>query len=177
MPRVFQHPPGQVIPQLRGHEPVAVAHVLGPRPLPDGLPADGELGAAGDANCFRDGLVGEQLLKCLLVDALGVDGLCLVLGGVVLDGADLGRAAEDPDASQVDVALGAEVLEAEALEEREGVVVGVVVVPLETLGVVEDDVAGEGVVAVDDVPDGGRSLVFFSLFQVGWIDCLTSKRP
>lgn len=71
---------------------------------------------------------------------------------IVLEGLDLGGATEDPGAAEVDVALLAEVFDAEALEEGEGVVVRVVVVPLEALGVVEDDVAGEGVVSVDDVP-------------------------
>lgn len=46
----------------------------------------------------------------------------------------------------------AEVVEAEALEKGEGIVVWVVVVPLEALGMMEDDVAGEGVVSLDDIP-------------------------
>jgi hypothetical protein len=37
------------------------------------------------------------------------------------------------------------------LEERKSIVVGVIVVPLEALGVVEDDVPGQGVVSVNDV--------------------------
>lgn len=87
----------------------------------------------------------------------GVDGLVLLGGGFVLDGLDLGGAAEDPDAAQVGVADLLEVVEAELLQQRERIVVGVVVVPLEALGVVEDDVSGQVVVAVDDVARQTRS--------------------
>jgi hypothetical protein len=118
------------------------------------LATHGELRAARHADDVRDGDFGKQLLEGALVDVLGVDGLVLDGRRLVELGADLGRAAEDPDAAEVDVALVLEVLDAEALEEGQGVVVGVVVVPLEALGVVEDDVAGEGVVAVDDVAGG-----------------------
>lgn len=82
---------------------------------------------------------------------LGVHRLARLAGRGVDLGPDLDGAAQHPGASQVDVALVLEALDLEFLEEGQGVVVEVVVVPLEALGVVEDDVFGEGVVAVDDV--------------------------
>jgi hypothetical protein len=74
---------------------------------------------------------------------------------VVLKWLDLGGAAQDPDAAEVDIALFTKIVEAEALEEGEGVVVWIIVVPLEALGVVKDDVAGQALVSVDDVSGDG----------------------
>lgn len=162
MPGILQHPPAQVIPQRRLCQPLPVRDVGLPRPAAHRLPRHGELGAARHANHRRDRGAGEQLLERRLVHVLGVDGLLALGLVVVLEGLDLGGAAEHPGAAQVDVALLAEVVEAEALEEREGVVVGVVVVPLEALGVVEDDVAGEGVVSVDDVSAFAVSCLLFT---------------
>jgi hypothetical protein len=161
VPGVLQHPPAQVIPQRRLGQPLPVRDVVLPRPAAHRLPRHGELGTARHANHRRDGRAGEQLLERRLVHVLGVYGLLALGLVVVLEGLDLGGAAEHPGAAQVDVALLAEVVEAEALEQREGVVVGVVVVPLEALGVVEDDVAGEGVVSVDDVSALAVSCLIF----------------
>lgn len=152
MPRIFQHPTAQVILQPRIHQPLPIPHIIPLRPRPDRLPAGGKLRAARHADLLGDGQAREQLLEGGLVDVLCVDGLGGARGRrLVGHGVDLGGAAEDPGAAQVHIAGLLETVEAEAREQREGVVVRVVVVPLETFGVVKDDVAGEGVVAVDDV--------------------------
>lgn len=151
MPRILENSPAQVIAQRRHQQPLAEADVLGAGSQANRLAADGELRAAGNTNLLGNGETGEELLEGGLVDVAGVDGLVLLGGGFVLDGLDLGGAAEDPDAAQVGVADLLEVVEAELLQQRERIVVGVVVVPLEALSVVEDDVSGQVVVAVDDV--------------------------
>lgn len=122
---------------------------------PDGLSSHGELRAAGDADGVGDLKVGEDLLEGALVDVFGVNGLVLLGGSLVAEGPNLSRTAQDPGASQVDVTLLLEILETESLQERKRIVVGVVVVPLEALGVMEQNVSREGIVAVDDVPAKG----------------------
>lgn len=151
MPRVLQHTAAEVIAQSRPHQPLPVRDVVLERPLLDCLPPDGELRAAGHADDLRDNHAGEKLLEGRLVHVLRVHGLISLGLVVVNERLNLGRAAEDPGAAQIDVALLAESVEAEALEERKRIVVWIVVVPLKTLGVVEDDVAGEGVVSLDDI--------------------------
>lgn len=154
VPRILQHAPAEVVLQVRLNQPLAVAHVVLLRPASYCLPAHRKLRAAGDADVVRHRHAGEQLLEGGLVDVLRVDGLVLLRRGLVERGTDLGGTAQDPDAAQVDVTLLLEVSPLETVEERQGVVVGVVVVPLEALGVVEGDVPGESVVAVDDVSVG-----------------------
>jgi hypothetical protein len=80
-----------------------------------------------------------------------VYGLALLARGLILNGSDLCGTAKNPYTSQVGVADLFEVVESEVLEERESIVVGVVVVPLEALGVVKDDITGQRVVSVNDV--------------------------
>lgn len=151
MPGILQHPPTEVILEIRPHQPIPVPHIILPRPLPHRLPPHGKLRAAIHTDLVRHLLPGKQLLKGLLVDSLGRHGLVQPRRPRILYGPDLRGAAEDPYASEVDVAGLAEVFEAKVLEEWEGVVVWVVVVPLESLGVMEDDVARQDVVVIDQV--------------------------
>ncbi len=67
---------------------------------------------------------------------------------------DFGGTTKDPHAAQVDVARSLDVISLQMSERGKGVVVGVVVVPGEAVGVDEDGVRGEGVVAVDDMIAG-----------------------
>jgi hypothetical protein len=117
----------------------------------DSFATNGKLGAACDADFLRNFKTGEKLLESSLVNVTGVYGLALLGRGLILNRPDLCRTAKNPDTSQVGVADLLEVVEAEVLEEGESIIVGVIVVPLEALGVVEDDVPGQGIVSVNDV--------------------------
>lgn len=152
MPPIFKHAAADGIGQVRCQQPLAEADIVLAGPRAHRLARDAKLGAAGHAHLGGQRDAGEEVGKGPGVDVLGVgDAVGVGHGLGVGDGTNLDGAAEDPGAAQVDVALLLEVGDAEALEQLQGVVVGVVVVPLEALGVVEEDVGGEGVVAIDDV--------------------------
>lgn len=142
MPGVFEHAPADIVPKRRRNEPVSISFIIGLGSLPYRFTPHSELGAACDTNGLWDRELGEELLVCPFVCSLCMDGLSFLSRYVVLDGMDLDRATKDPHASQVGIPLLLEIVEAQALEEREGVVVDVIVVPLEPLGVVEDNVSG-----------------------------------
>ncbi len=159
MPSIFKHTAADGILHLGRQQPLAEADVVVAGPRAHRLARDAKLGAAGHAHLGGQRDAGEEVGKGLGVDVLGVgDAVGVGRGLGVGERADLDGAAEDPGAAQIDVPLLLEVGDAEALEQLQGVVVGVVVVPLEALGVVEEDVGGEGVVAIDDVPGRGQGL-------------------
>jgi len=151
VPRVFKDSTAEVIAKSRYYQPLAESHIFGARTLADGLATNGKLGTACNTDFLGHLETGEKLLESGLVNVACVNGLALLGRGFVLDGSDLSRAAENPDTSQVGIADLLEVVETEILEERKSIVVGVVIVPLEALGVVEDDVPGQGVVSVNNV--------------------------
>ena len=151
VPRVFKNSTAEVIAKSRYYQPLAESHILGAGTLADSLATDGKLGTACNTDFLGHFETGEEFLESGLVDVAGVNGLALLGRGFVLNGSDLSRAAKDPDTSQVGVADLLEIVETKVLEERKSIVVGVIVVPLEALGVVEDDVPGQGVVSVNDV--------------------------
>lgn len=117
----------------------------------DGLTTNGELRATCDTDLLRNLKTGEKILESGLVNMAGVHRFTLLSGSLVLDRPDLSGATKYPDTPQVGVADLLEIVEAEILEEREGIVIGVVVMPLKAFGVVEDDVTGQGVVSVNDI--------------------------
>lgn len=117
----------------------------------DGLTANGELRTTCDTDLLRNLKTGEKLLESGLVNMAGVHRFTLLGRNPVLDRPDLGGATKYPDTPQVGVADLLKIVEAEVLEEREGIVIGVVVVPLKAFGVVENDVTGQGVVSVNDI--------------------------
>lgn len=65
---------------------------------------------------------------------------------------DLLWTPQDPGTAQVNVTLLLEVWELEIAQHWHAIVVGVVVVPLVSLGMDEEDRVGEVVIIVDDVP-------------------------
>jgi hypothetical protein len=117
----------------------------------DGLTANSELRTTCDTDLLRNLKTREKLLESGFVNMAGVHRFTLLGGSLVLDRPDLSGATKYPDTPQVGVADLLEIVEAEVLEEREGIVIGVVVVPLKAFGVVEDDVTGQGVVSVNDI--------------------------
>lgn len=117
----------------------------------DSLATNSELRTTCDTNLLRNLKTGEKLLESGLINMAGVHRFTLLGRSLVLDRPDLSGAAKYPDTPQVGVANLLEIVEAEVLEEREGIVIGVVVVPLKAFGVVEDDVTGQGVVSVNDI--------------------------
>lgn len=117
----------------------------------DNLLAYSKLRTAVHTNLVRYLDTGEQLLKRGFIHVLGVHRLASLSGRGIDLGPDLDGTSQHPGASQVDIALIFEAFDLELLEEREGIVVEVIVVPLEAFGVMEDDVFGEGVVAIYDV--------------------------
>lgn len=151
MPGIFENSTTESISQGRHNQPLAESHIFGAGTQMDSFATDGKLRAAGYADFLGDFKTGEQLLESSLVNVACVYGLALLARGLILNGPDLGGASKNPDTSQVGIPNFLEVVESEVLEEGESIVVGVVVVPLEALGVVEDDVAGQGVVSVNDV--------------------------
>lgn len=164
MPGVFKNTAADGIVQLRVHQPLAEAHILLPRPRAHRLPRDAKLAAARHTDLIGKALSGEQLAVGTGVDVLRRGDVVFGRGVGVGARTNLDGASQDPGAAQIDVPLLLEVLGAEALEQLQGVVVRVVVVPLEALGVVEEDVGGEGVVAVDEVADVASLLVT----ALGW---------
>lgn len=64
---------------------------------------------------------------------------------------DLSWASQGPRAANVDITLFFEIGQLEVAKHGEAVVVGVVIVPLVTVGVNEKDVVGELVVVIDDI--------------------------
>jgi hypothetical protein len=117
----------------------------------DGLATNSELRTTCDTDLFRNLKTGEKLLESGFVNMAGVHRFTLLGRSLVLDRPDLSGAAKYPDTPQVGVSDLLEIVEAEVLEEGEGIVIGVVVVPLKAFGVVEDDVTGQGVVSVNDI--------------------------
>lgn len=71
---------------------------------------------------------------------------------------DFDGTPENPRAAEVNVALFLEVRNLEVAEHANAVVVGVVVVPLVSLGVDEEDHFGQAVVVVDDIPESLHSV-------------------
>ena len=66
---------------------------------------------------------------------------------------DLGRASQDPRTTDIDIALVSEVVGLESSEHGDAVIVGVVVVPLETLRVDEEHHVREAMVIIDYISD------------------------
>lgn len=97
----------------------------------------------------------------------GMDRLILFGGSFVLDGSDFDRAPQHPDATQVGVADLFEVVETKFLKERESVVIRVVVVPLESFGMVENNVSRQGIVTIDDIATSLLSGNFWTLGRRG----------
>lgn len=81
-----------------------------------------------------------------------VDGFVGHRRRLVLDWVNFSRAAQHPHTAQVDVSLLFEVIESETLQQRQGIVIRVVIMPLKSLGMVEENVAWQRVVTVDNVP-------------------------
>lgn len=151
VPRELEDPPAKRVVERRREQPVPEADVVLDGPALDRLARDGELRAAADGDDVGDGgRPRHQLAPRLLVDALG-GGRAVVRVVLVLDGSDLRRAPDDPDAAEVDVAGLAQVRQAEVAQRRQGVVVRVVVVPREPRRVDEHQVRGQLLVRVDDV--------------------------
>lgn len=105
---------------------------------PDSLPPDCKLGATSNAHCLWDSLAGKQLFKGLLVYMLACK--ALPRGSLSrIDRRPYGQGtAQGPVATEVDVAFLLKVAEAEALKQSQRIVVGVVVMPLESLCVMEE---------------------------------------
>jgi hypothetical protein len=76
----------------------------------------------------------------------------LFTSGCVFEWVDFCGTAQNPYTAQIHVAFFLQVCKLKVLEQWDAVVVRIVVVPLESLGVEEDCVVGESIVAVDDVP-------------------------
>lgn len=131
MPRILHNPATQLIPQRRLHQPPPKPLIIPPRPLQNFLPGNAKLRTTRRTHSLGHGLTGKQLHEAGLEVLAGMHVLAVGVG----EGVDLGGAAEDPGAAEVDVAVVEEVLEAEVFEHGEAVVVGVVVVPLVALRV------------------------------------------
>lgn len=69
----------------------------------------------------------------------------------IAQGVDLARAAECPDAPQIDISLVLEVWDLEVAQHGDAVIVWIVVMPLEALRVNEEHDIGEVLVIIDEV--------------------------
>ena len=149
MPRVFQYPPAKRIFQLSLHQPIPITNIVCSRTHPDCLPSHCKLGAAGDTNSFWNLLSLKQLLKSLLIYTLRGNRLARYRITCVNNGFYFCRAAQDPSTAEICIPLLFEVVESKSLEERQRVVIGVVIVPLKSFGVMKEYVSREGVIAVN----------------------------
>lgn len=159
--RIFEHPPAQVICKRRVYNPLSVANVVLLGPATNGIPGHGKLGTTAHTDLLGNLHLRQQFLEGPLVDLLrGERPLrLLALGQLVAPRPDLDGASEDQHAAEVRVAGGLDVVGVEALQGRDGVVVRVVVVPLEAPSVHEDGGVGEVVVGVNYVRQVHHGLV------------------
>lgn len=89
------------------------------------------------------------MLEGFFIVATGVDGLPVL--AFFHKGLNLAGTAERPGAAYIHVAFLLEVWQLEVSQHREAVVVGIVVMPLVSIRVDEEDVVGKGVIMVDYV--------------------------
>lgn len=151
MPRVFHHPSTYPVVQLRVVQPVAEALILCQRNAPNLVACKRKLRAAANGDEVRhDGILAKDFLERLVVAVARV-ALLLQLAVILFVRLDFFGAPHLPGAAQVDVALFLEIGQLEVAEDRQAVVVGVVVVPLVALGMQEENVVGQIVVIVNEV--------------------------
>lgn len=150
MPREFQYPSTSAIVQRRFQQPLSVPHIIALGPALYSVAGDSELRTTAHTNDFWHRQVWKQFLECLLVNVL-CHGMRVIAVGFVLDGANFSRAANDPDASQVDVSVLLEIWKLEITKRWYGIVVWVVIMPGKARCVHEDDVVWKMVVVINDV--------------------------
>lgn len=150
MPQVLHDPPRDLVVQIRVEQPLSIVQIVGPRPRENLCLGDGKLGAARG----RDGTRHRRVIAAEEVDVgVGKYHVGHVVG-IAAERLDLVRAAGHFGAAQVRVAVLADVVEAEAADGLDVIIVLGVVVPGLGHGlpvrVQEDHDAGQVVVVGDD---------------------------
>lgn len=153
MPRILHNPPTQFILQRCLSKPLPKPFVITLRPLMHLPPRDTKLRAARHAHFLRDLDAGKQLHEARLEILPRMD----ILAVCIAVRSNLRRASENPGAAQVDIALFLEVGDLETVEHRDAVVVGVVVMPLISLGMDEEHGFGETVIVIDDISESVKN--------------------
>lgn len=160
MPRIFEDPPTDSIAQLSLDDPITIPYIVLLLPLSYLLLRRRELRTTADTHCSRNVLSRKQMLKSLLIVPTSMYSLpVFTFFGKWLD---LRWTAQTPCATYIHIAFFLEVGQLEVSEHGYAIVIRVVIVPLVTVGMDEEDVVGEGRVVVDYVAGYRQTEVSFA---------------
>lgn len=149
MPGIFYNPSTDRVFQWCRKQPIPNALIVLDRLFLYLFLRSSKLRTARDTNCLWNVATWEELFKGLLVK---MTRMSLSLGWVycIFERADLGRATQNPYTAQVEIPFLLEVRYAKLSQNRQAVIVGIVVVPLVSLRVEKENVCWQFVVVVDD---------------------------
>lgn len=148
MPRILHNPPTQLILQFRLDQPLPKPLIITLGPLMNLPPRNPKLRTTRNTHFIRNLHSGKQLHEACLEVFTGVHVFAVGIGVRT----DFHRTPENPRTAEVNVALFLEIRDLKVAEHTDAVVVGIIVVPLVSLGMDEQEGFGKTVVVVDYIP-------------------------